>query len=109
MDTMHEFFAPLHLATQGGCSPSALRRVMQTLEATLLETAATWEQEGVATGEGREIIGAVDETFLARLVLVLLDLPTGYVVLEAAADERSYATWHALVEERLAALGAQVR
>jgi Family of unknown function (DUF6399)/IclR helix-turn-helix domain len=109
MDTMQEFFARLHLATQVGCSPSALRRVMQTLEATLLETAATWEQEGVATGEDREIIGAVDETFLERMVLVLLDLPTGYVVLEAAADDRSYATWHALMEKRLEVLRAQVR
>jgi hypothetical protein len=40
------------------------------------ETAATWEQEGVATGEGREIIGVVDETFLEHMGLVLLDLPT---------------------------------
>ena len=109
METMHEFLARLHLATQVGCSPSALRRVMQTLEAALLETAATWEQEGSATTEGPEIIGAVDETFLERMVLVLLDLPTGYVVLEAAADDRSYATWHTLVEKRLTTLGAQVR
>jgi hypothetical protein len=40
MDTMHEFFARLHLETQVGCSPTALRRVMQALEAALLETAA---------------------------------------------------------------------
>lgn len=109
MDTMQEFVARLPLATQVGCAPSALRRVMQTLEATRLETAATWEQESVATGEDREIIGAVDETFLERMGLVLLDLPTGYVVLEAAADDRSYATWHALVEKRLEALRAQGR
>ena len=106
---MHEFFARLHLATQVGCAPTALRSVMQTLEATILETAAAWERDGVATGEGREIIGAVDETFLAYMVLVFLDLPTGYVVLEATAEERSYATWHALVDKRLNALGAQVR
>jgi len=109
MDTMHEFFTRLHLATQVGCSPTALRGVMQTLEATILETAAPWERDGVATGEGREIIGAVDETFLEYMVLVFLDLPTGYVVLEATAEERSYATWHALVDQRLNALGAQVR
>ena len=64
MDTLSEFFARLRLEAQVGCSPSALRGVMQTLEATLVETAAAWEQEGVAAGEVREIIGAVDETFL---------------------------------------------
>src|SRR6266568_1485188 len=109
MDTMHEFFARLHLATQVGCSPSALRRVMQTLEATILETAATWEKNGVAMGAGQEIIGAVDETFLERMVLILLDLTTGYIVLEETADDRSYATWKALVDQRLDALRAQVR
>jgi hypothetical protein len=109
MDTMHEFFARLHLATQVGCSPSALHRVMQTLEATILETAATWEKDGVARGAGQEIIGAVEETFLERMVLILLDLTTGYVVLEETADDRSYATWKALVDQRLDALSAQVR
>src|SRR5262249_26466458 len=109
MDTMQEFFARLHLATQVGCSPSALRRVMQTLEATILETAATWEKDGVAMGAGQEIIGAVDETFLERMILILLDLPTGYVVLEETADDRSYATWQTLVDQRLDALKAQVR
>src|SRR5713101_8012399 len=57
MDTMHEFFARLHLATQVGCSPSALRGVMQALEAALLKTAGAGEQEGRADGEEREIIG----------------------------------------------------
>ncbi len=77
LDTRQAFFARLHLATQVGCAPSALRRVMQTLEATMLETAATWEKHEVATGEERESIGAVDETFLAQMVLVFMDLPTG--------------------------------
>ena len=98
LDTMQAFFAWLHLATQMGCSPSARRRVMQTLEATILETAAPWEQDGVALGDGQEIIGAVDETFLERIVLILLDLKTGYVVREETADDRSYATWQAPVD-----------
>src|SRR5262245_55281324 len=66
LDTMSEFFARLHLATQVGCSASALRGVMQALETALLETAAAWAQAGQAPGEGRAIIGAVDETFLER-------------------------------------------
>jgi hypothetical protein len=89
MDTMSDFFVRLHLAPQVGCSPSALRRVMQILEASSLETAAAWEKHEVATGEEREIIGAVDDTFLEQMVLVLLDLPTGYVILEDTANDRS--------------------
>jgi hypothetical protein len=108
LDTMSEFFARLHLETQLGCSPSALRGVMQALEAALLETAASWEQDGQAHGEVREIIGAVDETFLERMLLVFMDLATGYLVLEEVADDRTYATWKALVEGRLKDLGTGV-
>src|SRR5262244_954659 len=104
LDTMSEFFARLHLATQVGCSPSALRRVMQVLEAALLETTAIWEQEGCASGAMREVIGAVDETFLERMILVCMDLATGYLLLEEVADARTYTTWKALVEERLKGL-----
>jgi hypothetical protein len=108
VDTMSAFFARLHLETQGGCSPSALRGVRQTLEAMLLATAAAWEQDGRARGEVREIIGAVDETFLECMTLVCMDLSTGSLLLEEAADDRTYVTWHALVEERLKALGTHV-
>src|SRR4029434_491206 len=104
LDTMSECFARLHLEMQVGCSRSALRGVMQALEAALLETAAAWEQEGCASGEVREIIGAVDETFLERMLLVFMDLATGYLVLEEVADDRTYATWKAVVEERLQVL-----
>ena len=60
-------------------------------------------------GEVREIIGAVDETFLERMMLVFMDLLTGYLLLEEVADDRTYATWKALVDERLKALGTRVR
>jgi hypothetical protein len=109
MDTMSEFFTRLHLETQRGCSPSALRGVMHALEAALLETAGAWEQDACAGDEVREIIGAVDETFLERMMLVLMDLRTGYLLLEEVAEDRTYATWKALVEERLTALGTGVR
>jgi hypothetical protein len=33
----------------------------EVLAVALEETAQTWEQEGVATGEVQEMIGAVDE------------------------------------------------
>jgi Family of unknown function (DUF6399) len=38
-----------------------------------------------------------------------MDLPTGYLLLEEVAEDRTYATWKALVDERLLALGAGVR
>jgi len=109
VDTISEFFARLRLATSIGSSPSALRGMMQALAQIILETGQAWEQNATAGGEVPELIGAVDETFLEHLLLVFLDLPTGYILLEEAVEDRSYATWKALVDQRLAALGAPVR
>jgi len=108
MATMHEFFARLHLETQVGCSPSALRGVMQVLETAVVETAQTWEQDGIAHGTVREVIGGVDETFLQRMMLVFQDLATGYLLCEDVADDRTFATWYAVAEARLTALGTTV-
>src|SRR5919198_3875725 len=109
LDTLSEFFTRLHLEMQVGCSPSALRGVMHAMETTLLETAGAWEQDACAGAEAREIIGAVDETFLEQMMLVLMDLRTGYLLLEEVAEDRTYATWKARVEARLTALGTGVR
>src|SRR6266571_8246068 len=45
-ETISEFFGRLRLEAHIGCSPSALRRVMEALEAVILETATAWEPEG---------------------------------------------------------------
>src|SRR5436190_17178550 len=76
-DTISEFFGRLHLEAHVGCSPSALRRLTQRLERTIMETSRAWEQEGIEHGELRPIIGAVDEPFLQRLMRVFMDLASG--------------------------------
>jgi len=82
--------------------------MMEELERVILETAAAWEGEGVARGKTRPIIGAVDETFLERMMVVFMDLVSGYLVGEEVADDRTYETWYTLVEARLEALGVRV-
>src|SRR6266852_6954260 len=52
-ETLSEFFSRLRLEAHVGCSPSTLRTVMHLLERLLLETAATWEKEGITHGERR--------------------------------------------------------
>jgi Family of unknown function (DUF6399) len=107
-ETLSEFFGRLRLEAHVGCSPSALRSVMHTLEHLLLETAATWEKEGIAHGEIRPVIGAVDETFLQRMILVFMDLATGYLLMEEVATERSFDTWYGRANDRLTTFGTQV-
>jgi len=108
-DTISEFLRRLRLEAHVGSSPSALRGLMEVLEPVLLQTAAAWEREGIAAGEIRPIIGAVDETFLERMMLVFMDLASGYLLVEEVAADRSYDTWYAVVTARLTMLGTGVR
>ncbi len=108
-ESLSEFFTHLHLETHVGCSPSVIRSLMHTLEQAIRETTAAWEREGIAEGEVKPIIGAVDETFLSRLMLVFMDLVSGYLLLEEVAPDRTYDTWEAVVQARLKTLGAPVR
>jgi Family of unknown function (DUF6399)/IclR helix-turn-helix domain len=107
-ETLSEFFGRLRLDSHVGCSPSALRTMMHMLEGLLLETAAVWEKEGIAHGEIRPVIGAVDETFLQRMMLVFMDLATGYLLLEEVAADRSFDTWFNRANARLTTLGTEV-
>jgi Family of unknown function (DUF6399)/IclR helix-turn-helix domain len=107
-ETLHEFFVRLRLEMHVGCSPSALRGLMDVLAQATLETAQAWECEGIVAGESRPIIGAVDETFLERMMLVFMDLVSGYLLFEEVAQDRTYDTWHSLVKARLEALGVGI-
>jgi hypothetical protein len=107
-ETLSEFVGRLRLERHIGCSARALRRVMRTLERLVLETTAAWEKEGIAHGEIRPVIGAVDETFLQRMMLVLMDLVTGYLLMEAIAADRSYETWFERANARLKTFGVEV-
>src|SRR5262249_41840696 len=106
-ETLSEFFSRLRLAAHVGCSPSALRAVMHLLARLLLDTAGAWEQEGMAHGEIRPVIGAVDETFLQRMMLVFMDLATGYVLMEEVTADRRFATWCARADDRLKTFGTE--
>jgi hypothetical protein len=105
VDTLSAFCVRLRLPHPLGCAPTALRGVRQALEKTMLETAHAWEQEGTTTGAVRDLMGAGDATCLEHMMLVFMDLPSGSVLVEAVAAARTYATWKAVVDERLKTLG----
>ena len=63
MDTMSEFFARLRLERQVGCSPSALRGVMQAVEAAILETAGSWERTGAWGVKGERSLAPLMRRF----------------------------------------------
>jgi hypothetical protein len=107
-ETMHAFFACLHLEQQVGCAPSTLRAVMAQREHLILETTAALEREGIAQGQMGPMVGSVDEPFLERMRLVVMDLVSGSILFEEVADDRTSETGHGRVKARLDPLKTRV-
>jgi hypothetical protein len=91
---MAEFFKRIRVDSQLGISPSALRTLMGRMEAELVEFQQQQEQSQKAQGgTERDIVASGDETWLGeQMVLVLLELSSGYLVVEEETADRSYET-----------------
>jgi hypothetical protein len=65
--------------------------------------------EGQVESTTRESVVAMDETFFGDfLILVLMDLRSGYLILEDVAMDRCFNTWFTHVEPRLKRLGIHI-
>lgn len=69
------------------------------------------QQEGELRQSERtvEICAGADETFFDQVVLVMMDLVSGYIVLEEASEDRTYATWQARAQQALDKVGLRLR
>lgn len=96
-----EFFHLLRLERHIGVSPSALQGVRVKLEGQILTYHQEQQQQLQQVPTKVEVCAGADETFFEQMVLVLLDLSSGYIFVEAQAKERGYQTWQALVQQAL--------
>ena len=110
-ERISEFFKLIRINSPVGVSPSALRTKVRQMEELLVEFGQMQEEkQRQKGGAGPEIVGSGDETwFNGKMVLVLMDLVSGYLVLEEEAADRSYETWEAKAQARLKQLGLGVR
>lgn len=110
-ERMSEFLRLIRVNTPVGVSPSALRTMMSKMEELIVEFGQMQEEKQRQKGEaGKEIVGSGDETwFNGQMLLVLMDLVSGYLVMEEEAEDRSYETWDAKAQSRLQQLGLTVR
>jgi len=70
------------------------------------------QQQQKALGETQtaiEICAAADETVFERDVLVLMDLSSGYILVEEEVENRQYETWLDKAQTALTQVGVRVR
>ena len=104
-DTLSELFHLLHLERHIGVSPSALQGIRVKLEEQILSYHQQQKQQLQQVPTKVEICAGADETFFEQMVLVLLDLSSGYIFVEEQAKDRGYQTWQEMVQQ---ALGSSV-
>jgi hypothetical protein len=56
-----------------------------------------------------EVCVAADETFFDQVILVMLDLPSGYIFVEEITENCQYETWQQRVTQALKPLGLKVK
>lgn len=107
-DKLEAFFKAIRVDKHAGLSAASLRRLMNQMEELLPQFQQHCEQQA-ATGTRNSTV-AMDETFLNEmLTLVMMDLPSNYLILEETSDDRSFESWWNKASTRLQALGINVQ
>lgn len=107
-DKLSRFFKLIRIDTHVGISPSALHQQLSQME-TLLPLFQQQCEKSVSV-QARSAVVAMDETFFGDvLILVLMDLSSGYLILEDVSHDRRFDTWFEKAIPRLEALGIDVK
>lgn len=107
-EKLSTFFKLIRIDTHIGVSPSALLKRLNQMEKLLPLFQQQCESEAKLSSSHPAVVAA-DETFLGdNLILVLMELSSGYLILEDLSDDRQFDTWLAKAAPRLEALGLEV-
>jgi len=106
---LSRFFKRIRLEKHFGASPTALLTQLRRMEDLIADYQQFHEEQQRQAGTRRDVVAGGDETFFKGLMmLVLMDLPSGYLLMEEVAEERSYETWNERAQKRLDQLGCRV-
>ena len=106
-DRLSRFFKLIRIDTHVGVSPSALRQQLSHMESLLPLFQQQCEKD--APAQPRSAVMAMDETFFGDfMILVLMDLSSGYLLLEDISQDRRFDTWFEKAIPRLKDLGIDV-
>jgi hypothetical protein len=106
-DKLAQFFKLIRIDTHVGVSPSALRQQLKRMESLLPLFQQQCEKN--ASIQPRSAVVAMDETFFGDfMILVLMDLSSGYLILEDISHDRRFDTWFEKAIPRLKTLGIDV-
>ncbi len=87
-----DFFQLLRIEKHVGVSAPSIKTMRKKIEKLIIEFQEIHQSSDMSL-KPLKIVGGVDETFFEEMILVLMDLSSGYIFFEEASDNRTYKTW----------------
>ena len=92
-ERISQFFHLLRLQRHIAVSPTALRSLRAQMESTIIDYQKQQHESIKEISSHIQVCAAADETFFDQVILVMLDLPSGYIFLEHITENYQYETW----------------
>ena len=108
VEKMSLFFNLLHLEKHVGVSPSSLRNMVKIMEEKVLEYKKIQEASHTLSSNSEVVVGG-DETFFENIILVLMDISSGYIFMEEESENRTYETWSDKVKDVISKFGINIK
>lgn len=94
-DTLDMFFSLIDLNTYAGLSAASINRLENYIRELLKKYENELQPMLEKLSNGRALIAGADETFYERfMILVFMDLPSGFLFLEKSSNDRKFETWN---------------
>jgi hypothetical protein len=107
-DKLSQFFKLIRIDAPVGVSASALHRQLNQMERLLAQFQVECGKKQIEKSSRKAVV-AMDEAFFGDfLILVLMDLCSGYLLLEEVSEDRRFDSWYAKTAPRLEALEIEV-
>ena len=108
-ERLSQFFHLLRLERHIGVSPTALRNLGAQMESKIIDYQQQQDKQLETSSSTVEVCAAADETFFDQVILVLLDLPSGYIFVEEMTEDCQYETWQDKVSQVIKPLALKVK
>jgi hypothetical protein len=105
--TISEFFKLLHIDKHVGSSPTTIKNNINMIQ-EMLEDYFKSQQLKQGPAKSLKIVGGADETFFNEMIIVFMDLASGYLFVEETADDRCYETWKDKVQSVVDKCGVKI-
>ena len=108
-DSLSRFFHALHIQSHIAVSPSKLRHLLACMEDQTIDFEEQCQETVKNLDVIPQIVAGADETFFERMILVLMDVASGFIFMEAFSTQRTYNQWMSLLQPHLSAWPVEIK